>query len=276
MTTSGEDSRLFVQSFATGLSVLDAFNAERREMSLPEIASAAGISKSAAQRFAHTLETLCMLTKDPASKRYSLSSRTLDLGYRYLQSHALLERASPYLLELNRRSGETVNLGEPAGLEMIYIGRFPSPLRSIVHMPIGRRLPMYTASAGRAYLSGLPEHEARAILEASDRVKFTPRTVTEIEPLMEMLAQAREQGYAYSNEEYYRGDLALAVPVHDVSQRVVAAVNVSVSTSDWTLASAIDQFVPLMLDTARLISTTPPSLQALSPFRIGFAGMTPL
>jgi len=276
MTTSGEDSRLFVQSFATGLSVLDAFNAERREMSLPEIASAAGISKSAAQRFAHTLETLGMLTKDPASKRYSLSSRTLDLGYRYLQSHALLERASPYLLELNRRSGETVNLGEPAGLEMIYIGRFPSPLRSIVHMPIGRRLPMYTASAGRAYLSGLPEHEARAILEASDRVKFTPRTVTEIEPLMEMLAQAREQGYAYSNEEYYRGDLALAVPVHDVSQRVVAAVNVSVSTSDWTLASAIDQFVPLMLDTARLISTTPPSLQALSPFRIGFAGMTPL
>ena len=191
MTTSGEDSRLFVQSFATGLSVLDAFNAERREMSLPEIASAAGISKSAAQRFAHTLETLGMLTKDPASKRYSLSSRTLDLGYRYLQSHALLERASPYLLELNRRSGETVNLGEPAGLEMIYIGRFPSPLRSIVHMPIGRRLPMYTASAGRAYLSGLPEHEARAILEASDRVKFTPRTVTEIEPLMEMLAQAR-------------------------------------------------------------------------------------
>ena len=276
MTTSGEDSRLFVQSFATGLSVLYAFNAERREMSLPEIASAAGISKSAAQRFAHTLETLGMLTKDPASKRYSLSSRTLDLGYRYLQSHALLERASPYLLELNRRSGETVNLGEPAGLEMIYIGRFPSPLRSIVHMPIGRRLPMYTASAGRAYLSGLPEHEARAILEASDRVKFTPRTVTEIEPLMEMLAQAREQGYAYSNEEYYRGDLALAVPVHDVSQRVVAAVNVSVSTSDWTLASAIDQFVPLMLDTARLISTTPPSLQALSPFRIGFAGMTPL
>ena len=276
MTTSGEDSRLFVQSFATGLSVLDAFNAERREMSLPEIASAAGISKSAAQRFAHTLETLGMLTKDPASKRYSLSSRTLDLGYRYLQSHALLERASPYLLELNRRSGETVNLGEPAGLEMIYIGRFPSPLRSIVHMPIGRRLPMYTASAGRAYLSGLPEHEARAILEASDRVKFTPRTVTEIEPLMEMLAQAREQGYAYSNEEYYRGDLALAVPVHDVSQRVVAAVNVSVSTSDWTLASAINQFVPLMLDTARLISTTPPSLQALSPFRIGFAGMTPL
>lgn len=91
-----------------------------------------------------------------------------------------------------------------------------------------------------------------------------------------MLAQAREQGFAYSNEEYYRGNLALAVPVNDVSQRVVAAVNVSVSTSDWTLQSAIDQCVPMMLDTARLISTTPASLQAMSPFRIGFADMTPL
>ena len=61
MSTQGEDSRLFVQSFSTGMAVLDAFNAERRLMSLPEIAATAGISKSAAQRFAHTLETLGML-----------------------------------------------------------------------------------------------------------------------------------------------------------------------------------------------------------------------
>lgn len=67
-----------------------------------------------------------MLNKDPVSKRYSLSSRTLDAGCRYLESHPLLDRANPFLLELNRNAGETVNLAEPAGQDMIYIGRFPS------------------------------------------------------------------------------------------------------------------------------------------------------
>ena len=55
---SPEESPLFVQSLASGISVLNVFNGERQMMSLPEIAAAAGITKSAAQRFAFTLEAV--------------------------------------------------------------------------------------------------------------------------------------------------------------------------------------------------------------------------
>ncbi|MCW1935851.1 helix-turn-helix domain-containing protein [Pseudomonas sp. MDMC_285] len=137
-----EDSSLFVQSLATGLSVLDAFTTDRPSMNLREIAEAASVTKSAAQRFTHTLVTLGLLRKDATSKRFSLSARTLNTGYRYLQTHVLLERANPYLLELNRQTGETVNLAELDSGEMVYIGRFPSPHRAVVHMPVGRRLPI--------------------------------------------------------------------------------------------------------------------------------------
>ncbi|MFP5405918.1 MAG: IclR family transcriptional regulator, partial [Gammaproteobacteria bacterium] len=112
-----EAAALFVQSFAKGLDVLLAFGPDRSSMSLPEIASAAGISKSAAQRFAFTLEALGYLSKDTVSKRYSLTPRVLELGYRYLLVDRVLERASPYLLELNRRCGETVNISEPDGVD---------------------------------------------------------------------------------------------------------------------------------------------------------------
>ncbi len=266
-----ESSTLYVQSLATGIAVLDAFNAERASMSLPDIAAAAGISRSAAQRFAYTLEALGLLNKDPSSKRYSLSARTLDNACRYLESHPLLDRANPFLLDLNRKSGETVNLAEPLGLDMIFIGRFPSPQRLLVHMPVGRRIPMYCSSAGRVYLAGMSDEQAHETLLASERVRYTPNTLTDVDALMQQVRESRERGFAYCNEEYYRGDLALAVPVYDLSKRVVAGLQLSVSASKWTVRRALSRFIPLMQETARLISTTPPTPRALVPFGGGAA-----
>ncbi|MCQ4271413.1 IclR family transcriptional regulator [Pseudomonas kuykendallii] len=267
---SREDSSLFVQSLATGLAVLDAFDAEHASMNLPEIAQTVGISRSAAQRFAYTLEALGLLKKDAQSKRFSLSPKALNVGYRYLQSNLLLERANPYLLDLNRVTGETVNLAEPDGLNMVYIGRFPSPQRSIVHMPVGRQLPIYCTSAGRAYLSGLEDERVLEILEASERPRLTPNTVTDIDALLAMIAAARESGFAYSIEEFYLGDLALAVPLFDVRGRPVAALNISVSTAFWSLEKALAELVPQLLHTANLISTKRPNQKLMEPFHIGY------
>ncbi|MBU9652767.1 IclR family transcriptional regulator [Burkholderia multivorans] len=270
MSTTAADSTLFVQSFATGLAVLDAFDNERPSMNLPEIAAAVGITKSAAQRFAFTLEALGLLRKDPVSRRYSLAPRALHLGYRYLQAHSLLERANPYLADLNRDISETVNLSEPDGNQMVYIGRFPNPARAIVYMPVGRTLPMFCSSSGRAYLSGLSDDEVLEILKTSDLVKYTKNTVIEIDAIMQMIVQARETGYAYTVEEYYRGDLAIAAPLFGPGGVPVGAVNISASVAHWTLERAIAELVPHLFETARLISTTPPSRHALEPFRVGY------
>ncbi|PKQ39250.1 IclR family transcriptional regulator [Pseudomonas sp. YY-1] len=265
-----EDSSLFVQSLATGLSVLDAFTTDRPSMNLREIAEAASVTKSAAQRFTHTLVTLGLLRKDATSKRFSLSARTLNTGYRYLQTHVLLERANPYLLELNRQTGETVNLAELDSGEMVYIGRFPSPHRAVVHMPVGRRLPIFCSSAGRAFLSCLPDEQVEHILTSSERPNFTPHTITDINTLMGTIARVRETGFAYSIEEFYLSDLAFAVPVYNIRGEPVAAVNLSVSTAYWSFERAVAELVPKLIHTARLISTKPPTSRAMEPFQIGY------
>ncbi len=59
-------------------------------MSLTQLAGAADLDKSAAQRFAHTLERLGHLSKDPETRRYALTTRTLDLGHHYTRSNPLL------------------------------------------------------------------------------------------------------------------------------------------------------------------------------------------
>lgn len=262
-------SPLFNQSLEKGLAVLLAFNPPGESMNLGEIAARCGISKSAAQRFTYTLEVLGYLRKDPVTRRYALTASTLALGYRYLLVNRTVERANPFLLDLNHACGETVNFSEPNGTDMVYVGRFPTHRTTPVHMPLGRSLPMYCTSSGRAYLSLLQESERVALLEASDRVAYTASTVTEIPKLLALCAEAAEQGYAYAASEYYPGDLNVAAAVVDVSGRPIGAVNISAPSTRWTLARMRRELAPQVIQTARLISTRQPDLAQLAPFSVG-------
>jgi DNA-binding IclR family transcriptional regulator len=270
----GSDSALFNMSLRKGIDVLMAFGPNRPDMNLPEIAAATGLSKSAAQRFAFTLESMGYLRKNARTKRYSLTPKTMEFGYRYLLVNPLIERANPYLLQLNKYCGETVNMSEPDGSDMVYVARFPTHLHASVHMPVGRRLPMYCTASGRAVLSLLPAEQARRILESSPRPKVTPTTVTDIDSLMELLREARECGYAYSDGEFYRGDFNIAVPICDAFGVPVASVNISAPSTRWTLARLKAEMAPFLLETARLVSTAQPSPQDIEPFRQGY-GMGP-
>jgi len=262
-------STLFNFSLEKGLAVLLAFSPQNETMNLADIAAASGMSKSAAQRFAFTLEALGYLRKDPSTKRYSLTPATLALGYRYLLVNRTIERANPFMLDLNHACGETVNYSEPDGTDMVYVGRFPTHRTTPVHMPLGRRLPMYCTSSGRAYLSCLTVEERTALLEASDRVAFTPSTITEMPKLLELCDEAARRGYAHSAFEYYPGDLNVAAPVLDAAGRPLGVVNISAPSTRWTLARVKRELAPLVIETARLISTRQPDRAQLEPFAVG-------
>lgn len=269
------DSRLFVQSFAKGMEVLRAFGLERPAMSLPEIATVVGVTKSAAQRFATTLHALGYLQKDIESKRYSLTPKVIELGYQYLVVDRFLERASPYALDLSRRCRETVNLAEGDGHDMVYLARFASQYHMPVYMPVGRRLPMYCTSAGRAYLAALPRDQAYKLLERSTRPRYTRTTVSDLSELMQLLEQAINVGYAFANGEYYEGDLGIAVAVRDVRGQPIGAINISCPSLRWTLGRMRRELAPLLIETARLISTTPPPSTKSVPFLLGAGAIAP-
>src|SRR5438270_726291 len=146
-------------------------------------------------------------------KRWVLTPRTLSVAHAYLSGYALLEQATTHLIDLNQESGESVSLSEPDDTDMVFIARFPSHKRFFIHMPIGRRLPMYCTASGRAYLSALPAAEVQRILRRSALRQFTPTTLTDAAKILERIAAAREAGYEWSDQECYRGDVTLAAPM---------------------------------------------------------------
>jgi IclR family pca regulon transcriptional regulator len=251
----GARDPLFNSSVAKALALLECCGGERRTLSLAQLAAAVGMSVSSAQRCVHTLVRLGYLRRDARLRRWLLTPRALGLSAAYLSGHALLEQATTHLIDLNQVCGESVSLSEPVETDMVYIARFPSHKRFLIHMPVGRRLPMYCAGAGRAYLSALPRADAQRILRRSELRSYTPMTLTDPKQILRQIDAAREAGYAWTAQEYYRGDLTIAAAVLGPDGLPVAAINISAPTSRWTLDELRAKFSSVLLETARAASS---------------------
>ncbi|HWL87717.1 MAG TPA: helix-turn-helix domain-containing protein [Polyangiaceae bacterium] len=83
--------RDFIQSIERGFAVLTAFDAEHRNPTLGEVATATGLSRPAVRRILLTLQRLGYVTGDGG--RWALTPRVLSIGRHYTESHALIDLA---------------------------------------------------------------------------------------------------------------------------------------------------------------------------------------
>jgi DNA-binding IclR family transcriptional regulator len=119
---------------------------------------------------------------------------------------------------------------------------------------------MYCTASGRAYLSALPEDEARTLIEACDRVPHTAHTRTGVDEILEELRLARLQGFATNAEELFLGDMTIAAPVMGSQGRPVASVHLVAPTSRWTLEDAVRKLAPTLLLCARSLTNSARSI----------------
>lgn len=247
-------SSLFIQSLEKGLAVLSAFRYSE-SMNLPEMAQACAISVGSAQRVAYTLEQAGYLKKDPRSKRYRVTVKALELGYSYLYREPLFQHAHSVLHQLNQECGEIVNLSVPDEEDnMVFVMRV-APARHIpVYMPAGARIPCFSSASGRAVWSHLAPAALDERLKSIALPRHTPRTTTDLDVLRQLIGEARENQYAYADEEFYPGDINVAATIVNEAGEPIAAVNISVPKPRWSLERARSDLGPLVVRAARAIS----------------------
>jgi IclR family pca regulon transcriptional regulator len=168
----------------------------------------------------------------------------LTLSYNYLRSRELIERASPYLLDISRTLGETSNLQELDGHEIVFLARFPGKHLVNVDFAVGYRLPAVFTASGRAMLSRLDAPTQREIIRATPLDPVTSYTETDPKLLMARLDEAAEKGYAIVMNQTLVGDISVAAAITDHAGHPVAAINVAVPTTRWTVQRAEEQLVP--------------------------------
>lgn len=216
----------FVQSLARGLTVLQAFSAERPELTLTEVAQATGMNMAAAQRFTDTLMQLGFLHRDH-NKRFSLGPKVLTLGFSFLNGSQLRRQADKFIKDFSVKYKKTTNMAILDGQEIIFISRYEAQRFLSYDLHPGSRLPAHCTSQGKVLLAALDDDELADLLETMELKRFTERTVVDRQQLWDDLMLIRRRGYSISNRELTMDLVTLAVPVFDFTGKVMAATNLA-------------------------------------------------
>ncbi len=249
----GGSDRLVIQSVMRALDVLEVFGCTSKPMSLGEIAKAAGTTKSAAQRIAHTLVMRGYLEHAPEGGLLP-GRRVLDRSFDYLRLNGLVERAVPLLIELRRVSNERVDLSLYDHTQIVYAARLQSKRETFYATLIGRRVPTFCSSGGRACLAALPEAEMETVLAESNLRRITPKTIIDPNLIRRKVREARENSYALAAEEALIGEVVVAAAILARSGRPLGAIHIAGSLSEWPIEDFRRKFAPLVIEAARALS----------------------
>jgi DNA-binding IclR family transcriptional regulator len=243
---------LQVQSVVRALHVLESFAQSPKPLSLSQLATAAGIDKSASQRLSNTLLSLGYLEKREGG--LVPGCRLLDRAYDYLRCNPVVSLAYPVLVELRRQSEERTSFSLFDDLTMIYAIRLDSKQDNYYPHLAGRRIPTFCTSPGRAVLACLPDSQMADIIARSDRKALTPKTTIGKEESRIQIERARRMGYAVAVEEVLVGELAVAAAVMDRNGAPIGAVSLAASLSQWTRDKFAQRFGPMVVAAAQAIS----------------------
>jgi len=237
--------------FAKGLSVIEAFDAEHRELSISDVSRITGLDRATSRRCLLTLVERGLATI--AGKQFSLTAGILRLGYAYLAAMPLARLVQPYIEQLSTETDESCSVCVLDGAEIVYVARASQRRVMSIGLSVGSRLPAYCASMGRVLLASLPEAEARMILSKEKRPKLTPHTKTSIAELLRELAVVRARGYAVVDQELEIGLRSIAIPLRGRSG-VVGALNVGAQAARVTVRQLREEMLPVMLRVASVLA----------------------
>ena len=250
-SSNGGPDRDYVQSLSRGLTVLEAFNAERPAMTLADMSRATGLTRATVRRLLLTLVALGFVCTD--GRTFELTPRVLDLGFAYVSSLQLPDIAQPFMEALSDRVHESVSASVLDGPQIVYVARVNTQRIMGISLAIGSRLPAAWTSMGRVLLAGLSDVQLDEFLDGLVVSGPTRQSINNIDALRSEIHTVRSQGYALIDQELEEGIRSVAAPLRDRRGRTLAAINVGTHAARVTLKELRGVILPDLLATARSI-----------------------
>jgi DNA-binding IclR family transcriptional regulator len=205
--------------------VLEQLAASAEPIGTSELARRLGETKARVHRHLSTLRALGFVQQDPASDRYHLGWKSYRLGVSLVENFGLRKLAHRHLLRLHRETGQTVALAIPAGADSAVVEAIQSTDDVAITIRSGSVIPALSSALGRAVLAFESPEAQEAALAAPIKAR-SPDTPLDPRRLAQVLETVRRRGYELASGERLPGIAAVAAPVFDDRNVVVASVGV--------------------------------------------------
>ena len=243
-------------TLARGLDILRAVG--RGATNLNEVAEAAGIGKSAAQRMVKLLVQRGFLRSTHGTD-FSLGPALIELGFHALYQSPVPVIAKPILEELARKYQDTVHLAVEDESQVLYVDKVPGTRGAQMRSRVGQRMPLSRTGIGKALLLDTPDRWESTFDSESPSEQATHQTKTSF--LNRMKSYAAE-GIALDLEDNEPGIRCVAAPIRDGSGQIIAAISMS-ATNPYMPEERMAALKSVMGSTAAQISR-----------KLGYSGKT--
>jgi IclR family transcriptional regulator, acetate operon repressor len=204
--------------------ILEVLAVSRDGLALHEVSARLGAPKSSLLPLLRALTARGYLAQGRALE-YRLGPSVLDLGSAAPAHRDLVEVARPAVVDLMRRTGETVFLGTLCSdrASIVYVDKVESDHVIRYAGGVGDRRPLHATSSGKVILAFLSPDEREQVLKSLSLARHTERTVTSLPALRASLEAIRRAGVCVTTDELVPGASGIAAPVFDRYGRVAGA-----------------------------------------------------
>jgi DNA-binding IclR family transcriptional regulator len=206
-----------VAAVERAVAVLDELARDPGELGTNELARRIRVNPSTASRLLATLEASRLVEHVPASGRYRLGLRLLELGNAAVGRLDLRGIARPELAGLVEETGETATLSVPGERDAVTVDfvQSASSVQSVARL--GRPSIAHATAAGKVLLAF-----SDVALPTGPLERFTRRTITDPQKLAAEVERVRTRGWADAAGERERDLNALAAPIFGADGRLAA------------------------------------------------------
>lgn len=228
---------------ARALLILGQFSVATPALTISELSRCTGLAVATVFRLLGELEAGQYVERSPRG-RYRLGKRLWEMGLLTPLHARLRESALPFLLNLQYKTGETVQFAIPDGAAALYIEKLTNEETVPQQSRIGARMPLHATGLGKAILASSTCEMLDEVL-AQPLKPYTPNTIVDPENFRHELHQIRERGYATSSEEYVAGSMSIAAPV-----MVEGSIQAAVALVNYRLEGDLERFAEPLLHAA--------------------------
>lgn len=234
----------FSEALARGLRIITAFSADRRQMTLSDIARAVDLPRATARRALYTLTYLGYVETE--GKLYRLRPNILGLATAYLVSNPVSTILQPVCEEIADDKDMTSSVAVLEKGEAVLICRGTPKRPMSAGLGLGYRVPAYCSSLGRVLLAELSDSELDTYLAELKPEALTPITITKPAEIRDAILKVRADGHAFVDQETEPGFRSIAVPLRRFDGKVIAALNLGAQSESMPADFAIDTLVPFL------------------------------
>lgn len=213
------------------LSILSALSNTPEGLTLAELSQQLSAPKSSLfQSFTQWLLIILLLMR--SLTKYTIGLNAYLAGVSYVKNHNIIERIQEEMKGIVNQCAEICQFGILEHSDVLYLAKVDSPEPIRLSSSIGKRLPAYCTSLGKALLCKFSKEELQE-LYPEPLIPLTPNTVKSVDELYKQLLVVRSTSIAIERGETHPDISCISTPLYH-NGKPAASISISVPTYRFT------------------------------------------